>query len=109
MYFSISMSKHYRLPVIHLEIVNVKLIKNIKYLDAIIPSFIKTRIDASRQTRKFYMQANLLLLIFSHCSDEVKCSLFQTYCINMYCSQLWFNSTKSSINKLSTSYNSVLC
>ena len=26
----------------------------------------------------------------------------------MYCCQLWFNSTKSSIKKLSTSYNSVL-
>ena len=26
----------------------------------------------------------------------------------MYCCQLWFNSTKSSINNLSTSYNSVL-
>ena len=59
------------------------------------------------------MQAKLLLRNFRHCSDDVKCSLFQTYwcqtyCTNMYCCQLWFNSTKSSINKLSTSYNSVL-
>ena len=67
----------------------------------------KTTVDVTRQTRKFYMQANLLLRNFRHCSDEVKCSLFQTYCTNMYCGQLWFNSTKSSINKLSTSYNSV--
>ena len=27
----------------------------------------------------------------------------------MYCCQLWFNSTKRSLMKLSTSYNSVLC
>ena len=54
------------------------------------------------------MQANLLVRNFRHCSDDVKCSLFQTYCTNMYCCQLWFNSTKSNINKLSTSYNSVL-
>ena len=73
-----------------------------------IRSLMKTTIDVSRQTRKFYMQANLLLCNFRHCSDDVKCSLFQTYCTNMYCCQLWFNSTKSSINKLSTSYNSVL-
>ena len=37
-----------------------------------------------------------------------KCTLFQSYCTNMYCCQLWFNSTKSSLIKLSTSYNSVL-
>ena len=32
---------------------------------------------------------------------------FQTYCTNLYCCQLWFNSTKSSIKKLSTNYNIV--
>ena len=53
-------------------------------------------------------KTNLLLRNFRHCSDDVKCSLFQTYCTNMYCCQLWFNSNKSSINKLSISYNSVL-
>ena len=68
----------------------------------------KTTIDVTRQTRKFYMQANLLLRNFRDCSDDVKCSLFQTYFTDMYCCQLWFNSTKNSISKLSTSYNSVL-
>ena len=51
---------------------------------------------------------NLLLRNFRYCSDDVKCTLFQSYCTNMYCCQLWFNSTKSSLIKLSTSYNSVL-
>ena len=68
----------------------------------------KTTIDVARQTRKFYLQANLLLGNFRHCPDCVKCALFQMYCTNMYCCQLWFNSTKSSIKTLSTSYNSVL-
>ena len=50
------------------------------------------------------------MLIFNHenCSDQVKCVLFQTYCTNLYCCQLWFNSTKCSLKKLSTSYNCVL-
>ena len=73
-----------------------------------IHSSMKTTIDVARQTRKFYMQANLLLRNFRYCSDDVKCTLFQSYCTNMYCCQLWFNSTKSSLIKLSTSYNSVL-
>ena len=39
----------------------------------------KTTIDVARQTSKFYLQANLLLTnlrIFRHCSDQVKCVLF---------------------------------
>ena len=68
----------------------------------------KTTIDVARQTHKFYLQDNLLLRNFRHFSDQVKCVLFQTYCTNFYCCQLWFNSTKSSLKKLSTSYNSVL-
>ena len=73
-----------------------------------IHSSMKITIDVARQTRTFYMQAHLFVHNFKHCSDDVKCSLFQSYCTNMYCCQLWFNSTKSSLIKLSTSYNSVL-
>ena len=73
-----------------------------------IHSSMKTTIDVARQTRKFYMQAIVLLRNVRYCFDDVKCTLFQSYCTNMYCCQLWFNSTKSSLIKLSTSYNSVL-
>ena len=65
-------------------------------------------IDVSRQTRKFYAQANMLLRNFRYCGREVKCMLFKSFCTNMYCCHLWFNSTSSSIKKLKSSYNSVL-
>ena len=107
-YFSTSINKHCGLPVIYLSNCECQFVNEVKYLGVMIHSSMKTTIDVTKQTRKFYMQANLLLRSFRHCSDDVKCSLFQTYCTNMYCCQLWFNSTKSSINKLSTSYNSVL-
>ena len=80
-------------------------VKEVKYLGVMIHSSMKTTIDVARQTRKFYMQANLLLRNFRYCSNDVKCTLFQSYCTNMYCCQLWCNSTKSSLIKLSTSYN----
>ena len=57
----------------------------------------KTSIDVSRQIRKFYAQANMLLRNFRYCSNEVKCSLFKSFCTNMYCCPLWFNSTYSSV------------
>ena len=108
MYFSTSMNKHWGCPVIYLGNSICEFVKEVKYLGVMIHSSMKTTIDVARQTRKFYLQANLLLRNFRHCSDQVNCVLFQTYCTNLYCCQLWFNSTKSSLKKLSTSYNSVL-
>ena len=103
--FSTSINKHCVLPVIYLGNCECQFDKEVAYLGVMIHSSIKTTIDVNRQTRKFYMQANLLMRNFRHCSDDMQCSLFQTSCADMYCYQLWFNSTKSSINKLSTSYN----
>ena len=79
-----------------------------KYLGVMLNSHLKTSIDVSRQTRKFYAQANMLLRNFRNYSADVKCMLFRSYCTNMYCSSLWFNSTSSSIKKLKASYNGVL-
>ena len=108
MYFSIDINKNCGLPVIYLGNCVCQFVKEVKYSVVMIHSFMKTTFDVARQTRKFYMQANLLLRNFRYCSDDVKCTLFQSYCTDMYCSQLWFSSTENSSIKLSTSYNSVL-
>ena len=99
MYFSRSMNKHCGCPVIYLGNSICEFVKEVKYLDVMIHSSMKTIIDVARQTRKFYLQANLLLRNFRYCSDQIKCALFQTYCNNLYCCQLCFNSTKSSLKK----------
>ena len=67
MYFSTSMNKHYGCPVIYLGNSIWEFVKELKYhLGVIIPSSMKTTIDVARQTRKFYLQANLLLRNFRH-------------------------------------------
>ena len=68
----------------------------------------KTSIDITRQTRKFYAQVNMLLRKFRYCGREVKYVLFKLFCTNVSGCPLWFNSTSSSITKLKSSYNSVL-
>ena len=50
-------------------------------------------LDIKRQMRKFYANVNMLLRRFSKCSSPVKCYLFKTYCSNLYCAPLWYNST----------------
>ena len=79
------------------------IVQETKYLGVILNSQLKTSVDVSHQTRKFYAQANMLLRNFRYCSDDVKCMLFRSYCTNMYCCPLWFNSTSSSIKKLKAS------
>ena len=81
----------------------IKLNKPNKYLGDM-----KTSIDVFHQTSKFCAQPNTLLRDSRYCSEDVKCMLFRSFCINMYCSPLWFNSTSSSTKKLKTSYNGAL-
>ena len=83
--------------------------KEVKYLGVLLNFSIKTSIDVSRQTRKIYAQANMLLRNFRYCINEVTCSLYKSFCTNMYYCALWFNSTSSSVKKLKCSYNSVSC
>ena len=50
----------------------------------------------------------MLIRKFFKCSVNVKCYLFKTYCSTMYCSALWFNSTKTALTKLKIAYNNSL-
>ena len=89
---------------------NIDFVHETKYLGVIINSSMKTSSDVVRQTRKFYAQTNMLLRNFRYCTNDVKCTLFKSFCANMYCTccPLRFNYTSFTIKKLKTSYNSAL-
>ena len=52
-----------------------------------------------------YARANGIIKIFSMCSPVVKATLFRTFCLNMYCSQLWRDFSSCSIRQLIVGYN----
>ena len=79
-----------------------------KYLGVIINSSMKTSSDVVHQTRKFYAQTNMLLRNFRYCTNDVKSTLFKSFCASMYCCSLWFNSTSSTIKKLKKLVTTVL-
>ena len=108
MFFKCTVNKHCDNLTVFLSGNQVGLVQEVKYLGVLLNHSMKTSIGVSRQTRKFYAQANILLRNFRYCSNEVKCSLFKSFCTNMYCCPLWFNSTSSSVKKMKCSYNSVL-
>ena len=70
-----------------------------KYLGVIISDH-NCDADLKRQMRKFYTNANMLIRKFFKCSVDVKCYLFKTYYSTMYCSAMWFDTTKSAMKKL---------
>ena len=79
MFFRCSINKKCGLPTISLNSNRIEFTHEVKYLGVLLSSCMKTTIDVSRQTRKFYMQSNLMLRNFRYCTDQVKCTLFQSY------------------------------
>ena len=61
--------------------------------------------DMLRQMRLLYAKSNKLLRTFSHCSSDVKVTLFQSYCTALYCPFLWNNFKKSTISKICAAFN----
>ena len=106
--FQSSVNKHCDYASVYLSGNHIDFVQEVKYFGVLLNSSMKTSIDVSRQTRKFYAQANMPLRNFRNCDREVKCMLFKSVCTNMHGCPLWFNSTSSSIKKLKSSYNSVL-
>ena len=59
--------------------------------------------DILRQMRTVY--ACVLLRTFSHCSTDVKVTLFQSYCTALYCPFLWRDYKKSTFRKIRVAFN----
>ena len=98
------------LKCIDIMLMGVKLafVKVYKYLGVHISADRSDIADINRQRRSLYLRANMLARKFNACSPEVKRTLFQTFCMNMYCSQLWCNYTEKSMQKLKVAYNNCL-
>ena len=60
--------------------------------------------DILRQMRTVYAKSNTLLRTFSHCSTDVKVTLFQSYCTALYCPFLWSDYKKSTFRKIRVAF-----
>ena len=57
-----------------------------------------------RQMRLLDAKSNTLLRTFSHCSSDVKVTLFQSYCTALYCPFLWDDYKKSTFIKICVAF-----
>ena len=58
--------------------------------------------------RKLYANINILSCNFFKCSPDVKCTFFEAFCSNMYCSTMWYNCTVTAMKRLRITYNNSL-
>ena len=84
MFFKCTVNKHCDNSTVFLSRNQIDFVQEVKYLGVLLNYSMKTFNDVSRQTRKFYTQVNMLLRNFRYCSNEVKCSLFKSFCTKMY-------------------------
>ena len=81
--------KHIKLyaPCFHLSKLEIPKVDQCQYLGIMI-GIKNCDIDMKRQMRKFYAKINILSRKFSKCSPDVKCTLFKSFCFNVYCSTM---------------------
>ena len=91
-------------PELYMDNLLIPNVSECKYLGTIICQK-NCDLDIKRQMRKFYANVNMLLRRFRRCSTPVKCYLFKTYCSNLYCGPLWYNSTVTAMKKNKIAYN----
>ena len=99
--------KNLYFPRLYLNNERVKVVTKEKYLGAFIVEDGSDDEDINRQLRSIYAHGNVLIRNFKKCSDDIKCSLFKTYCTSFYCSSLWAKFKAKSFSKIRTAYNNV--
>ena len=94
-------------PQISLNGVVIDLVRTYKYLGVIFSDDMKDDCDIKRQIRTLYMQGNSIIKCFRHCSTEVKCLLFKTFCTSFYCPYLWKDFSSECFRRLKVAYNRI--
>ena len=71
MFFKCTVNKHCDKSTVFISGNHIDFVQELKYLGVLRNSSVKTAIDVSRQTRKFYAQASMLLRNLRYFSNEV--------------------------------------
>ena len=83
----------------------LKSVWNYKYLSYTLTEKFCDSVAIKEQMKSIYTRANMLTIKFNRCTDDIKSKLFQAYCSNVYCSQLWWNYNSEAYKKFVVAYN----
>ena len=88
-------------------IISYLVLSYVQCLGVHITSDLKDSTAIRHQIPNIYSWGNSIIRNFSHCSDDVNCQLFQSYCTNFYCAPLWCCYNTESMRLLKVAYNRV--
>ena len=108
MYFKPDFMKNINFPIFKINNESINVVSRYTYLGHIIWNDSSDDLDILRQRRKIFAQGNSIMRKFYMCSDDVKLTLFKSYCSSFYTAHLWINYTNTIMNKLYTAYHNVL-
>lgn len=101
--------KNIFIPVILLNEKEITIVHKHKYLGIIITDDFMDNMDIGRITKSIYASGNILISRFFKCTDNVKVTLFKTFCCNFYGNHLWCNFYKQSLEKARKAFNKIFC
>ena len=64
--------------------------------------------DMKKEMRKLCYRGNSLVRKFSFCGEDVKCTLFRSFCYSLYCASLWSNYKNETYQRLRVNYNNIM-
>ena len=86
----------------------INFVDKFRYLGHIISNDCTDDWDIERETRSLYIRGNTIVKKFGFLDENIKCSLFKSYCYSLYTCSLWVNYRQSTMNKMRVAYNNVL-
>ena len=95
-------------PSIYLGRDKLEFVDEFNYLGHSITSDFSDDTDILKEMRKLCYRGNCLIRKFKFCNNDVKCTLFKSFCYSLYCSSLWNNYKKSTLQRLKVNYNNIL-
>ena len=96
------------MPVFKMHNESIETVTEYTYLGHILTDTLSDDLDILRQRRKIFAQGNSIIRKFHMCSQDVKLTLFRSYCSSLYTAHLWVNYKKVTINKLYIAYHNIL-
>ena len=95
-------------PNIYLGNCKLSFVESFNYLGHLLVSDFHDDEDIKKESRKLCFRGNCLVQRFKFCKDDVKCSLFKSYCYSLYCVSLWANFKKCTFQRLNVNYNNIM-
>lgn len=94
-------------PKFYLNCNEICKVKSETYLGYIVSDNDKDEESIHKEMRSLYARGNMLISNFKHCTEEVKISLFKTFCSSCYCCPVWSKFKVAALKKIHVAFNKV--